>query len=86
MGNSLLRFTLVAVCPTLAPKSEDPQYTVTVQQSIWVNPWGVNTVRAYDQIGTPATRIRMDDNHVFEVAEDSEFVAHCINTELERVT
>lgn len=86
MGNSLLRFTLVSVTVKVQPRNYDPQNVVIAEQSIWVNPWGVNTVRAYDQIGTPATRIRMDDNHVFEVAEDSEFVAHCINTELERVT
>lgn len=80
----LLRFTLVAVSPKLAPRKDEPQNVVTAQQNIWVNAWGVNTVRAYDQIGTPATMIRMDDDHTFEVAEEAEFVASCINSELEK--
>lgn len=76
---SLIRLTLVAVSPVLAPKKDDPKYTVTAQQPIWVNTWGVNTVRAFDNIGTPATRIRMDDGTTFEVAEAADYVADSVN-------
>lgn len=81
---SLIRFTLVAVSPPSYPRHENKVAVVTPLSNIWLNAWGVNTVRPYDSGGTPATTIRMDDDHTFEVAEGAEFVVDQINNVLNK--
>lgn len=82
----MLLLTLVEVKPRMGPLNPDlPPSTVTPLGPYWVNPWAVNGVRKYCyHDDTPATCIRLDDGEILHVAEDAEFVASCVDTEIDK--